>query len=93
MAVARIYRNQGLGSPVLQKERFGWVMEFASERPQHADPLTGWAGGAEPLAQVRIVFPTREAAVAYCEREGLPFAVQEDPPRKLLLQSYADNFR
>jgi hypothetical protein len=54
VAVARIYRNQGLGSPVLQKERFGWVMEFASERPQHADPLTGWAGGAEPLAQDRL---------------------------------------
>jgi hypothetical protein len=37
--------------------------------------------------------PTAEAAIAYCEREGHDFKVVPAPRRKLLLQSYADNFR
>jgi hypothetical protein len=93
MAVARIYRSQPLASPVLQRDREGWTLEFASDRPAHADPLTGWAGGSDPQSYVRLAFPSREAAIAHCEREGFEFVVQDEPRRKLLLQSYADNFR
>ncbi len=93
MAFARIFRHQALASPVLQKERGGWTLEFESEQAQHADPLTGWAGGAETQSQVQIIFPTREAAIAHCDRMGVRYVVQEEPPRKLLLQSYGDNFR
>ena len=93
MAIARIYRNQGLGSPVLQKVRGGWVVEFASDLPTRADPLTGWAGSSEPQSYVRLNFPTKESAIAYCEAQGHDFVLQDEPKRKLLLQSYADNFR
>ncbi|MBB3691429.1 NADH dehydrogenase ubiquinone Fe-S protein 4 [Sphingomonas sp. BK580] len=93
MAHVRIYRHQGLGSPVLQKERFGWTLEFLSDSPQRADALTGWAGGADTQAQVRLIFPTSAEAVAYCSREGLSYTLQDAPRRRLLLQSYADNFR
>lgn len=93
MAKAFIRQEQSLGSPVLQKGRNGWVVAFETDRAQRPDPLTGWAGGAETQSQVRLHFPTVEAATAYCEREGHDFAVIPAPRRKLLLQSYADNFR
>ncbi len=93
MATARIFRNPGLGSPALQKHRAGWVVEWASDRAPHADPLTGWTGGSEAQAYVQLRFPTKEAAIAHCEREGVVFTVQDEPRRKLLLQSYSDNFR
>ncbi len=93
MAMARIFPNPGLASPVLQRRRPGWVVEWASDRPPRADPLTGWSGGSEAQAYVQMRFPTKEAAIDYCERQGFTFTVQEEPPRKLLLQSYADNFR
>jgi len=93
MATARISRNHPIGSPVLQKCRPGWVVQFDSDRPQHADPLTGWAGGNEPQAQVRMLFPTLEAATGYCQRNGHPYVVHDEPRHRLLLQSYADNFR
>lgn len=93
MATAQIFRNPGLGSPVLQKGRPGWVVEWASDRPPHADPLTGWAGGSDPQAYVQMRFPSLDTAIDYCERQGFTFVVQAEPPRKLLLQSYADNFR
>jgi len=71
-----------------------WVLEFESARPQRPDPLTGWAGGAETQEQVRLTFPTLEAALAYAGREGIEtHVVPAAPEPKLKLQAYADNFR
>ena len=76
------------------KARVGlWVLEFESVRPKVADPLTGWAGGAETKEQVRLEFPTLEAAQAYAERNGIHAHVVPAPQPKLKLQAYADNFR
>ncbi len=55
----------------------GWVLEFGPRSREFIDPLMGWTGGADPLRHVRLSFPTREAAVAYARREGLPFTVHE----------------
>jgi hypothetical protein len=93
MATVRIFRDQFVGSPVLHNHRSGWRVRFETEMPQHADPLTGWAGGAETQSQVNLMFPSKEAAIAYCQKHGHKFTVQDGPPRKLLLQSYSDNFR
>ena len=43
--------------------------------------------------QVRLTFPTVEAAQAYAEKQGLTYHVVPAPERKLKLQAYADNFR
>jgi hypothetical protein len=55
----------------------GWVLEFEPRSREFIEPLMGWTGGADPLRHVRLSFPTREAAVAYARREGLPFTVHE----------------
>ena len=77
------------------KARTGiWLVEFASDRAQHADPLTGWAGGQETQAQVvGLGFETVEAAIDYCERNGHSYTVTPTQKSGLKLQAYADNFR
>ena len=70
-----------------------WVLQFESARSQRADPLTGWPGGRETQAQVRLAFPTLEAAKAYAKREGIAAHVVPPAEEKLKLQAYADNFR
>jgi hypothetical protein len=70
-----------------------WILEFEPQKPEEADPLTGWNGGGDTSNQVRIGFPTLEAAKEYAEREGYAFHVVPAPIRKLKLQAYADNFR
>lgn len=93
MARVLIFQQPSLGSPILQRERPGFVVQFDNKRPQHADPLTGWAGGAETISQVQIPFDTLESAVAYCQREGHSFEIIAPTPHRLILQSYADNFQ
>lgn len=70
-----------------------WILEFEPAEAKQPDPLTGWAGSGDTRDQVRMSFPSSDAAVAYAEREGLAFTLIPAPARKLKLQTYADNFR
>ena len=49
--------------------------------------------GIASKSQLRMSFPTLEAAQGYAEREGIAFHVIPAPERKLKLQAYSDNFR
>ena len=76
------------------KARTGeWVLEFESRRPKRPDPLTGWSGGAETQEQVKLTFPTVEAAQAYAERNRIDYHLVPPARPKLRLQAYADNFK
>lgn len=56
-----------------------WRLRFAERWRPHVDPLTGWTGGGDPLAQIELRFPGREAAERYCRREGVPFELRGSP--------------
>ncbi|HVI99248.1 MAG TPA: ETC complex I subunit [Sphingomonas sp.] len=93
MPSVRIYQRpkNAMQSGKFRTDR--WVVEFAPGEAKRADPLTGWAGSGDTREQVRLNFPSMEAAKAYAEREGLAFTVIPAPAKKLKLQAYADNFR
>lgn len=70
-----------------------WVLEHELEAPVTADPLMGWIGSGDTLSsQVRLRFPTREAAIAYAEKHGIPYEVEEPAERVIRPKAYADNF-
>ena len=70
-----------------------WQLEFEPAEAKRPDPLTGWAGSGDTRDQVRLGFPTLEAAVAHAERQGWDYTVVPTPEKTLKLQAYADNFR
>lgn len=70
-----------------------WMLEYAPAQARRADPLTGWAGSGDTQRQVRLEFPTRDAALAYAVAKDLAVTVIDTPPRTLKIQAYADNFR
>ena len=70
-----------------------WVLQFESSHPRRADPLTGWAGGADTQTQVKLSFKSLDEAKAYAEREGIDYHVVPAAAPVLKIQSYADNFR
>jgi hypothetical protein len=76
-ARAVIYRPSKSAMTSGRANTCNWVLEFEPRSREFIEPLMGWAGGMDPLRHVRLSFPTREAAVAYARREGLPFTVHE----------------
>ena len=93
MPTARIYQRPKNSTQSGRARTDEWVFEFAAAEGQRPDPLTGWAGSGDTRSQIKLHFPSCEAAVAYAEREGYSYSIIPAPERKLKLQAYADNFR
>jgi len=70
-----------------------WVLEFPPAAPRTADPLMGWTSSTDTQRQVKLKFETKEEAIAYAEKHGLPYLIEEPSPRNLQLRAYADNFK
>jgi hypothetical protein len=90
---ARIFRP---AKTAMQSGRAGtekWVLEFAPATRREADPLMGWTSSDDTRRQLRLRFETKEEAVAYAEREGIPYILGAPQERKLQPKAYADNFR
>ena len=93
MPAVRIYRPAKTAMQSGRANTRHWVVEFEPGAPQRPDPLMGWTGSGDTRSQVRLKFPSREEAVAYAERRGLAYRVEEPRERTLRARSYADNFR
>ncbi len=93
MTTARIYQRPKNAMQSGRARTQIWVLEFEPAEAKQPDPLTGWAGSGDVRDQLRLTFPTLEAATAYAAREGIDAYVIAAPERKLKLQAYADNFR
>jgi hypothetical protein len=70
-----------------------WILEFAPAEARQADPLMGWSGSGDTQVQVVLNFATLAEAQAYANKHGIAATVHATPPRRLKLQTYADNFR
>ena len=70
-----------------------WVLDFEPATARTIEPLMGWTASDDTQRQVRLHFDTREEAIAYAEKQGIPYLVSEPkkPVRKII--SYSDNFK
>ncbi|MEO7654701.1 MAG: NADH dehydrogenase ubiquinone Fe-S protein 4 [Sphingomicrobium sp.] len=93
MTVARILEAERRTTQSGNAAAAPWSLEFERSEPQRPDPLTGWNGSGDTKVQVRLNFPTLEAAVAYCRSRGLEHHVVTAKPVRLKIQAYSDNFR
>ena len=69
-----------------------WRLDYTPGSARFADPLMGWTSSRDTSAQVSLSFDDKESAIAFCEKNGIPFNVQEPKERKLNIKAYADNF-
>ena len=93
MTVARIIEADRRATQSGKAGTGRWLLEFEREQAQRPDPLTGWNGSGDTRTQVRLSFPSKDAAIAYAQKHGFDFHVVPAPPASLKIQAYADNFR
>ena len=91
--IARIFQpSRATTQSGLGKTR-EWVLEYEPATPRAPEPLMGWISSADSLNQIRLRFSSREEAVAYAERHGIEYGVQEVAARRFVPRSYTDRFR
>ena len=93
MTIARISELERKTTQSGRANAGKWLLEFERREGQRPDPLTGWNGSGDTNPQVRLIFPTKDAAIAYCKKHGLQYHVLPAPPVRMKIQAYADNFR
>jgi hypothetical protein len=92
MTVARIFKpakNAMQSGTAKTKE---WQLDFEPEKPREIEPLMGWTSSSDMKQELSLRFHTKEEAVAYCEREGIPYHVFEPKEPARRQAAYADNF-
>ena len=93
MPTARIFQPPKSSTQSGRANTDRWRLEFEPAEAKRPDPLTGWAGSGDTRDQVRLSFPTAEAAITYAAKQGWEYTLVPAPERTLKLQAYADNFR
>ncbi len=91
--LARIFRPAKTAMQSGRAQTDLWILEYEPEVPLKIDPLMGYTSSSDMRRQIHLEFETREEAVAYAERNGIPYRVREDREREVKLQSYSDNFK
>ena len=93
MSAARIYQRPKNATQSGRARTDEWVLDYLPREATPVDPLTGWNGLNDTRAEVKLSFPTLDAAKAYAAKHGVDYVVVPAAQPKLKLQAYADNFR
>jgi hypothetical protein len=91
--VARIFKPAQTAMQSGSARTKEWMLEYEPELPREIDPLMGWTSSRDMRSQICLAFDTKEEAIAYAERNAIPYRVTEPTPRRPVRKSYADNFR
>jgi ETC complex I subunit conserved region len=81
-AIAVIYRPARSAMTSGTGNSRNWKLRFERRSPPFVEPLMGWTGGDDTLAQVEMTFPSAQAAIAYAHRQGLKFVLQGPADRQ-----------
>lgn len=92
MTQVRIYRPARTATQSGTANTRRWLVEFEPTAAKRIDPLMGWTGASDTRQQLRLRFDSQEEAVAYAERNGFGFTVEQPHPRRVVHKNYADKF-
>ncbi|PWE18017.1 ETC complex I subunit [Marinicauda salina] len=89
---AKIYRPSKTAMQSGRAKTKRWVLEFEPRHAKRPDPLMGWASSTDMQRQVTLRFDTKDEAVEYARRHGIPFRVRDVHEAPRPVKSYASNF-
>jgi hypothetical protein len=70
-----------------------WLLEYEPEAARQIEPLMGWTSSTDMKSQIKLRFDTKEEAIAYAQRAGIAYRVEEPNPVTRKTVSYSDNFK
>ena len=92
--VARIYKpsKTAMQSGMAQTKK--WVLELEYDMAKSIEPLMGWTGSSDTNSQVQLWFESKEVAINYAKKNGIPYNVLNANSRKHIIREngYGDNF-
>jgi len=91
--VARIYRPARTAMQSGKGKTKEWLFLYEPAQPKTVEPLMGYTSTGDMRSQIRLSFESKEQAIAYAERYGIAYLVEEEHVSVRPRVSYTDNFR
>jgi hypothetical protein len=91
-ARARIYRPTRTATQQGGAQSQEWALDFDPAQRRFREPLMGWVSSGDTRTQLRLRFATRDEAIAYAEKNGIIYDVDEPKTKVIRPKSYAANF-
>src|SRR4051812_646358 len=90
--VARIYKPARNAMQSGTAKTKLWTLDYEPAQPRQGEPRMGYTSSGDMNSQLRLHFDTKEEAIAYAERHGIAYQLQEpkEPARRKM--AYSDNF-
>jgi len=90
---AKIYKPSKTAMQSGRANTREWILEYEPDKaPRSIDSLMGWTRSSDTSQQVRMEFDSREAAVEFAKRNGIPHKVIEPRQPRRVIKSYGSNF-
>ncbi|RCL02629.1 MAG: NADH-ubiquinone oxidoreductase [Candidatus Tokpelaia sp. JSC188] len=70
-----------------------WILKYEPETAMLIEPLMGYTSDSDMKSQIAVRFHTKEAAIAFANRYGIFYRLEEPHKPKHRRISYSDNFR
>lgn len=93
MNKVRIYKPSKTAMQSGQANTRQWLLEFEPGEQKRIEPLMGWVSSGDTQGQVKLRFDSKDEAVAFAEKNGYAYLVEEPKTRRVRPKSYAENFR
>ena len=90
---ARIYQPARTAMQSGRANTTDWILEFVPAAARTIDSLMGWTSSSDMDQQVKLRFATKNDAIAFAAKHGLPYRVVDPHPRAFKKRAYADNYR
>lgn len=86
--LCRIYRPARTVTQAGLRTTRDWILEIEPGRKPWIEPLMGWTASDDPYAQIRMRFPSLEAAERHAQRLGLDYRVRQPGPKRRRPKNY-----
>jgi ETC complex I subunit conserved region len=89
---ARIYRpTRNAMQSGQSKDK--WLLEYEPTVARQIEPLMGWTSSTDMKSQIKLRFDSKQEAIAYAERNGVAYRLEEPKESIRKVVSYSDNFK
>ncbi len=92
MISVKIYKPAKSAMQSGRGNTLNWVLRYDRENSQYVEPIMQWTASTSTKSQVRLLFPTKEEAISFAEKNGWKYVVTEPHTKQIKPKSYTDNF-
>ncbi|WP_273760141.1 ETC complex I subunit [Bartonella sp. ML70XJBT.G] len=91
--IARIYSPAKTAMQSGKRNTGFWILQYEPSQAKMLEPLMGYTATADVSSQIKIHFKSKEEAIAFADKNAIPYRVERAHRSIRRVVSYSDNFR